>query len=589
LFAAIAVFLTACGDVDKNISAAKVEEDTITVVKAPVENVETIFNLKQCATTDFSDSKKITTQLNPDESQNAFEATLYPYLRSINCSSCHAVGGIGPVKHSDSDPAVAHASALGAISIARPGDSRIVERMIIDRHQCGNNCELWGNDIKEKIEDWVAQSSIQQDATEVYNFQSVPATLAELESTVKIYKKYTIEAESGALGYYKGTEGVRIAVDETASETKVYEINGPLAAPFGGTGGHLSFNGVVEGKYSVSIKYKAEIESTFFYTVNSKIQQMNKLSPTSDWKIVNVGPLHDIKSNFKFTIYGRTVGLRIDQVYLNFEEKSGKTRIVKFPLDSFLEKDCGLYFFLGEGTAGCNYEFHEPFLSCKSDENLYLRGINLLINGELAFSGNNYSDYENNLRIDEPKGTIAIKKRSSMLVPLVQGIDKDKFSIAFDDISLGHKTLENEDSVVVDAPVADVDFENSSSRHNAFRTLLYNKCMSCHGFDSPSGDAAFTIDYSPEDYVNFSYTRTAFNLGRGSGDPTTIKIPNSKLIVPGDLENSRIWKRVTAPVNITYEGTTTFRPVGYTRMPRNSFLNEEEKEIIKQFILRYGQ
>jgi hypothetical protein len=107
-----------------------------------------------CYTSDMGFDKAV--------SRRAFEATVYPLL-DANCSGCHstlntsASGAQAPV-HSDSDAALAHEYALTRVNFRNPEESKLVVRMVIDRHNCfGDTCADAGEQMLAAVEAWAEQ------------------------------------------------------------------------------------------------------------------------------------------------------------------------------------------------------------------------------------------------------------------------------------------------------------------------------------------------------------------------------------------------------------------------------------------------
>lgn len=93
-----------------------------------------------------------------DASQTAFEGTLYKFLRSSGCSGCHSNTGAGQAPlHSDGDVELAHEYALTKVNFKKPAESRFVERMKYDRHNCpGSSCADAATKMLDAVEDWIA-------------------------------------------------------------------------------------------------------------------------------------------------------------------------------------------------------------------------------------------------------------------------------------------------------------------------------------------------------------------------------------------------------------------------------------------------
>ena len=92
-------------------------------------------------------------------SLQAFKDTLYPLLRQ-NCSGCHSTenktgsGAQAPL-HSDPDMALSHEYALTRVNFRDLKESKFVERMAIDRHNCfGANCGVAANQMLEAVTAW---------------------------------------------------------------------------------------------------------------------------------------------------------------------------------------------------------------------------------------------------------------------------------------------------------------------------------------------------------------------------------------------------------------------------------------------------
>lgn len=93
-----------------------------------------------------------------EKSLEVFQETLYPYLQSAGCAGCHNSEGLGQAPyHSDSDPAIAHEAALTKINPYNPEQSRFVERLKLDRHNCpGSSCASAAAEMLSAVEAWMA-------------------------------------------------------------------------------------------------------------------------------------------------------------------------------------------------------------------------------------------------------------------------------------------------------------------------------------------------------------------------------------------------------------------------------------------------
>src|SRR5579863_6980117 len=89
----------------------------------------------------------------------AFKDTLYPLLRA-NCSGCHSTenklgsGAQAPL-HADVDVNLAHEYALTRVNFREPVNSKPVERMSIERHNCfGENGGVAGKQMLAAVTAW---------------------------------------------------------------------------------------------------------------------------------------------------------------------------------------------------------------------------------------------------------------------------------------------------------------------------------------------------------------------------------------------------------------------------------------------------
>jgi hypothetical protein len=117
----------------------------------------------------------------------AFQETLYPYLRSNVCASCHSsrnVNGSGaqaPI-HTDWNVELAHEYALTRVNFADPPNSKFVVRMRIDRHNCPqSNCAAAAAAMLEAIEAWKSRIADMLPETP----RTVPAGVKITESDVE--------------------------------------------------------------------------------------------------------------------------------------------------------------------------------------------------------------------------------------------------------------------------------------------------------------------------------------------------------------------------------------------------------------------
>lgn len=100
-------------------------------------------------------------------SQAAFANTVYPLLRQ-HCATCHSV--LNP-QHSAADLATAHTAAMPLVNLRQPQNSRLVERLGIDRHNCwSRDCNNDATQMLARIQNWSNEvSGLLESAPETYS------------------------------------------------------------------------------------------------------------------------------------------------------------------------------------------------------------------------------------------------------------------------------------------------------------------------------------------------------------------------------------------------------------------------------------
>jgi hypothetical protein len=89
--------------------------------------------------------------------QAAFEAGAYPLLLSY-CARCHAGAGPGFPHVSHPDPETAFRAVVDnqKVNLAAPESSRLVQRLVPDRHHCWSDCAADAAAMQAAIEAWAA-------------------------------------------------------------------------------------------------------------------------------------------------------------------------------------------------------------------------------------------------------------------------------------------------------------------------------------------------------------------------------------------------------------------------------------------------
>ncbi len=94
------------------------------------------------------------------EQIEAFEATLWPLLKTQTCGGCHtsAGGGGTPFLLADPNSTVAYRAIVdnSKVNFDSPSSSRLVARLAADQHHCWTDCSSDGNAMLIAIEAWIA-------------------------------------------------------------------------------------------------------------------------------------------------------------------------------------------------------------------------------------------------------------------------------------------------------------------------------------------------------------------------------------------------------------------------------------------------
>lgn len=114
--------------------------------------------------------------------QAAFEATLYPLLTQY-CQTCHGGAGPGSPQFASPAPATAYSEILGQnkVDLATPGSSRVVRKVIDERHNCWTaDCAADGAALEAAIQQWAAMIDFNSGGVSVdESLASTAQTLAD--------------------------------------------------------------------------------------------------------------------------------------------------------------------------------------------------------------------------------------------------------------------------------------------------------------------------------------------------------------------------------------------------------------------------
>jgi cytochrome c5 len=88
-------------------------------------------------------------------SVNAFSTTVHPLLVT-NCQTCHAGAGPGSphIALGDAEAAFHQVLDQGKVRLSDPASSRLVRRLVTDRHHCWSDCSADGAVMQAAIEQW---------------------------------------------------------------------------------------------------------------------------------------------------------------------------------------------------------------------------------------------------------------------------------------------------------------------------------------------------------------------------------------------------------------------------------------------------
>lgn len=122
-------------------------------------------------------------EFDKQQSLTVFENTLYPHLLASGCAGCHSRESRGQAPlHADGNTALAHEYALTKVFFKNPAQSRFVERLKIDRHNCpGTSCAEAAEEMLSAVESWISQIEAMLPVTP----RGVPAEVQLSESQIE--------------------------------------------------------------------------------------------------------------------------------------------------------------------------------------------------------------------------------------------------------------------------------------------------------------------------------------------------------------------------------------------------------------------
>lgn len=161
----------------------------------------------------------------PDPEGDAllFSKTVYPLVRE-NCSNCHTQNAV----FADVMPFIAHENVNTAfdavvdnqkVNLKTPENSRLVQRLLNDKHHCWSNCDDDAETMRQAIETWAVQADGQEPGgNQPEKIASAAMTFAEsVEDTSSIrYDEFVIarfEFAEGAGETARDSSGIEPAMD----------------------------------------------------------------------------------------------------------------------------------------------------------------------------------------------------------------------------------------------------------------------------------------------------------------------------------------------------------------------------------------
>jgi hypothetical protein len=131
------------------------------------------------AATPAAANKDGTPKIDEKKVIESYKATLHPVL-STNCSACHA-SRVAPY-FAAQDPVQSYLAITQAkkVDFVTPSNSRVVQRLAIEGHNCWSNCAENSKDILAALTKWVADAGLNQVSTKNYAFVTPEVTKPDM-------------------------------------------------------------------------------------------------------------------------------------------------------------------------------------------------------------------------------------------------------------------------------------------------------------------------------------------------------------------------------------------------------------------------
>lgn len=362
-----------------------------------------------------------------------------PVFLKYSCSQCHGDGS-GRPQFAQNDNANAYdaaASIPNFFNITNLSQSRSVQRMLEDRHNCGGdeNCDTIGNELMQAIEDWDLENAATQQAAQNNQDTGFSALSAQERTPGRASFKLNITEA----GFYNVWLKIKTLADNS---------NSFLIRLLDSEGVPIEALGDGDNK-DVSNSCKRYDHNTFgdweWYTAS-----VNDIEERVQWPL-GIG-------QYTLEIIEREVGAELDMIAVsknpafnpaknlvdesNIQSKDPK--ILSFDLSDHLNQPGNFEIEVQLKSAGDGYLFRNPrFVGVGG--HIRFSDVKILVNNQYEFSNSTYTKLN---RVVDGMDSGLLTPAS--LVALVSSdVNLDTFSFVFNDLSLTDQPLEALDD---DAP-----------------------------------------------------------------------------------------------------------------------------------------
>jgi hypothetical protein len=382
-------------------------------------------------------------------SLEAFKLTVYPLVRQQNCIGCHE--SLRAPFFADPNPEVAHSALLDGnkVDFIHPEQSRLVQRLIAESHNCWSDCAADGAAMLAAVEEWRTKMSSEEVNADL-GFVSDALTLddvIEKKSDGPPANTIIMEAESATV------RAPMVKVNSaTASQGQIIQTanRGVVRQANDNTAGLATypFNISEAGSYLVwgLVSTASANDDSFFIRMDNGPNQVWTADLTAGafkWDVAataaNGTPLR-----FNLTAGAHTLqireredGARLDIVAVTSDQTfdgqnlDGKPiKILRFDLGKLLNRDAIYLEIEAEVFDAFSYKLKNPTILI-DDGALHVRNLRIAVNGKVDAQNATYSEVEQT--VSAPAGILSA---AAMVIPKVLGEADDKFSVVFEVLEL---------------------------------------------------------------------------------------------------------------------------------------------------------